>query len=67
MENLILKTIGEDATNMFNDVGHSPEAFVEIKRHLVGRLEVSTKKFHQSQINFLLFLSMLEDFIINQR
>lgn len=39
---VVMEVAGEDATNMFEDIGHSSDAREEMKKHLIGILKVCT-------------------------
>ena len=37
---VVMEVAGEDATNMFEDIGHSSDAREEMKKHFIGLLKV---------------------------
>ncbi|CAN0072141.1 unnamed protein product [Ascophyllum nodosum] len=41
---VMLELAGQDATNMFEDIGHSSDARIEMKKFLVGKLKLTEEE-----------------------
>ncbi|CAN0465526.1 unnamed protein product, partial [Ascophyllum nodosum] len=41
---VMLELAGQDATNMFEDIGHSSDARTEMKKFLVGKLKLTEEE-----------------------